>query len=323
MARIIFAGSPEFVLPYLHWLQQSKHDLVAVYTQPDRPRGRGRKLQPSAVKVWAEAAGVPIEQPSSLKRPEAVTQLIAYKADIMLVVAYGLLLPQAVLDVPRVACLNLHYSLLPRWRGAAPVIRAMLAGDENSGVGLMHMTAGLDEGPLYAQTACAIDYAKTAGILTEHLTCLGVELVQQHLDSIISGDLLPQAQMTEGLCYAHKVKKDEAMLNWQRPAPQLMHQVQAFVPWPVAVTTYQSEQTLRIWRAQALPDRVDTAGLQPGTLWALADDGFDVLCTGGTVLRILEVQRAGGRRVSAADFMRSQAQYLQPQHTQFTAVDDS
>ncbi len=297
--RIIFAGTPEFAVPSLRALLAGGHQVVAVYTQPDRPAGRGRRLRASPVKEIALEAGIPVEQPLSLKNPEAQAALAAYAPDLMVVVAYGLILPQVVLDLPVHGCVNVHASLLPRWRGAAPIQRAILAGDLKTGITLMRMEAGLDTGPMLAKASCPIGPADSAADLHDHLATMGGELLGAQLEIILAG--APGERQDDALAtYASKLDKSEAELDWQRPAQELLRQVNAFNPWPVAQTGFK-DLALRIWRAQVVPGQ----GV-PGTILNVGHDGVDVAC-GQDCLRLLDVQLPGGRRISAADFSNSQS----------------
>lgn len=297
--RIIFAGTPEFAVPSLRALLSGTHQVVAVYTQPDRPAGRGRKLRAGPVKEVALEQGIPVEQPLTLKTPEAQAALAAYAPDLMVVVAYGLILPQAVLDLPVHGCVNVHASLLPRWRGAAPIQRAILAGDNETGVTLMRMEAGLDTGPMLAKTRCPIGPADSAADLHDRLAEIGGELLGAQLQNTLAG-VAGERQDDALATYASKLEKSEADLDWNRPAPELLRQINAFNPWPVAQTTFK-DQTLRIWRAEVMPGQG-----APGAVVSAGRDGVDVAC-GQDCLRLLEVQLPGGRRISAADFSNSQS----------------
>ena len=298
--RIVFAGTPEFAVPSLRALLASAHPVVGVYTQPDRPAGRGRQLRASPVKALAQAEGIPVEQPLSLKSADAQATLAAYAPDLMVVVAYGLLLPQAVLDLPRYGCVNVHASLLPRWRGAAPIQRAILAGDAETGVTLMRMEAGLDTGPMLAKAACPIGPEDTAADLHDRLAELGARLLAAELDRLLTGVPTGEVQDETLATYAAKLNKAEADLHWERPARELSRQVNAFNPWPVAQTRFR-DQVLRIWRAQVVPGTG-----APGSVVRAGRDGLDVAC-GQDCLRLLEVQLPGGKRISGADFSNSQA----------------
>jgi methionyl-tRNA formyltransferase len=297
--RIIFAGTPEFAVPSLRALLKGAHQVVAVYTQPDRPAGRGRKLRAGPVKEVALEQGIPVEQPLTLKTPEAQAALAAYAPDLMVVVAYGLILPQAVLDLPVHGCVNVHASLLPRWRGAAPIQRAILAGDLETGVTLMRMEAGLDTGPMLAKTRCPIGPADSAADLHDRLAAIGGELLGAQLENILAG-AAGERQDDALATYASKLEKSEADLDWNRPARELLRQINAFNPWPVAQTIFK-DQALRVWRAQVVPGQG-----APGTVVSAGRDGVDVAC-GQDCLRLLEVQLPGGRRISAADFSNSQS----------------
>jgi methionyl-tRNA formyltransferase len=294
--RLAFAGTPAFAVPALEAVLGSGHTLLAVYTQPDRPAGRGRKLEPSPVKQRALAAGVPIRQPETLKDPATRAALAALELDLLIVVAYGLILPRAVLALPRHGCWNVHASLLPRWRGAAPIQRALAAGDETSGVCLMRMEAGLDTGPVLLQRECAIAPDDTGRTLHDRLAVLGAELLAEGL-RLLADDALPSpvAQSAAGVSYAHKLDKREAVLDLTRPAAALERQVRAFDPWPIAELTLAGER-LRVHAARALPAASAAA---PGSVIALGPEGID-LATGEGVLRLITVQRDGGRPLPAA-----------------------
>ncbi len=299
--RLVFAGTPEFSVPCLEACLRSGAEVAAVYTQPDRPAGRGRKLTPSPVKQAALAAGIAVEQPESLKSAEAQAALAAYRADLMVVVAYGLILPRKVLALPRLGCWNVHASLLPRWRGAAPIQRAILAGDAESGVDLMQMEAGLDTGPVLLERRTAIGPEDTGGSLHDRLSTLGAEVLAEGLARTLTGEILAATPQPElGVVYAHKLDKAEARLDFGRSAIELARQVRAFDPWPVAEAEIAGE-SLRVWAAQALDVTPNAA---PGSLVAAGRVGLDIACGEG-VLRITAVQRAGGKRIGAADYLNA------------------
>ncbi|HEV2540836.1 MAG TPA: methionyl-tRNA formyltransferase [Frateuria sp.] len=299
--RVVFAGTPEFSVPCLEACRASGAQVVAVYTQPDRPAGRGRKLAPSPVKQAALAAGLPVEQPESLKSAQAQATLAGYAPDLMVVVAYGLILPRKVLAIPRLGCWNVHASLLPRWRGAAPIQRAILAGDAETGVDLMRMEAGLDTGPVLLEKRTPIHPVDTGGTLHDRLAVLGAEVLAEGLRRALAGEV-PAAvpQPAAGATYAHKLDKAEARLDFARPAVELERAVRAFDPWPVAEGALAGEN-VRIWAAQAVGRE---HGATPGTVLAAGRDGIELACGEGA-LRITALQRAGGKRISAADYLNA------------------
>ncbi|MCC7257832.1 MAG: methionyl-tRNA formyltransferase [Gammaproteobacteria bacterium] len=298
--RIVFAGSPAFAVPALDALAASRHRVVAVLTQPDRPAGRGRQLQASAVKQRALALGLPVLQPASLRHdPAAVAALQALAPDLIVVVAYGLLLPRAVLELPRCGCINLHASLLPRWRGAAPIQAAVLAGDERTGVALMRLEEGLDTGPVAAVRELPIGPRDTAGALHDRLAVLGAGLLAAELDAILEGRVTFVPQPAAGACHAPKLDKADAVVDWSLPAAVIDRRIRAFDPWPVAETRFGGRQ-LRLWQALPLPAAGDTAAV-PGTVVAAGASGMDVQ-TGAGLLRLVTVQLAGRQRVAAGEF---------------------
>lgn len=308
--RIIFAGTPPFAVPSLTALLRSQHIVCAVYTQPDRPAGRGRKLTPSPVKSLALTHTLPVYQPLNLKTTESQEQLQALQADLMIVVAYGLLLPETVLKIPRLGCVNVHASLLPRWRGAAPIQRALLAGDTTTGITLMQMDVGLDTGAMLAQTPCPILPEDTSQTLHDRLAELGAQLLTEHIDYIETLPLIVQDE-TQAI-YAHKLQKTEALLDWRESAAVLERKVRAFNPWPVAQVELTSPNqqmpiSLRVWQAQAFPQL--TADYPVGTVLRGQPDGIDVL-TGEGCLRLLTVQKAGGRPIAVRDFLNAHPQFL-------------
>ncbi|OOG48607.1 methionyl-tRNA formyltransferase [Rhodanobacter sp. C01] len=305
--RLVFAGTPEFSVPCLEACRASDAEVVAVYTQPDRPAGRGRKLTPSPVKQAALAAGIAVEQPESLKSAEAQQTLAAYQPDLLVVVAYGLILPRKVLAIPRLGCWNVHASLLPRWRGAAPIQRAILAGDSESGVDLMQMEAGLDTGPVLLERRTPIAHADTGGSLHDRLSALGADVLAEGLRRVLAGETLAATpQPDAGVLYAHKLDKAEAKLDFSKPALELEHQVRAFDPWPVAEGEIAGE-SLRIWAAQAIERDRHAA---PGEVIAAGRDGIDLACGHGA-LRVTALQRAGGKRISAIDYLNARPELRQ------------
>ena len=299
--RIVFAGTPHFAVPCLQAALRSGHEVVGVYTQPDRPAGRGREMVPSAVKVLAQQCNVPVFQPGDFKSPEARAQLEALKPDLMIVVAYGMILPRSVLRIPRLGCWNVHASLLPRWRGAAPIQRALLAGDTRTGVCLMKMEAGLDTGPVMISLETPIAPDDTTGTLHNRLATLGAQLVEDALKLLRVG-LSPaaQPQAADGVTYARKMEKAEARLDLALPAVELERAVRAFYPWPVAELQLEGER-LRVHQAEVVADAPAAA---PGTLLE-ADRRGILLATGAGGLRLLRVQREGGRPIGAADYLNA------------------
>jgi methionyl-tRNA formyltransferase len=306
--RLIFAGTPQFAVPCLDACLASGASVVAVYTQPDRPAGRGRKLTPSPVKQAALAAGIAVEQPESLKSAEARRTLAGYQPDLLIVVAYGLILSRKVLATPRLGCWNVHASLLPRWRGAAPIQRAILAGDAESGVDLMQMEAGLDTGPVMLQRRTLITADETGGSLHDRLSALGAEVLDEGLRCTLAGERLIATAQGEGdVTYAHKLDKAEARLDLDRTAMELERKVRAFDPWPVAETEIAGE-SLRIWAAHAIDSDHRAAA---GRVLGAGRDGIDLACGQG-VLRVTALQRAGGKRITAADYLNARPELRVP-----------
>ena len=296
--RIVFAGTPAFARVALEGLLAAGHEVCLVLTQPDRPSGRGMQLRPSEVKALALQRGLPVMQPASLKDEAVQRQLAAQAAVTMVVAAYGLILPSAVLDLFPLGCINIHASLLPRWRGAAPIQRAILAGDAQTGISIMRMEAGLDTGPVFLEERIAIGAQDTAGTLHDRLAGLGAELVVRALDRLERGGLDPRPQPADGVTYAAKITKEEAVLDWHASAQTLERKVRAFDPVPVAYFRHGGE-SLRVWRACALPGPSGPPGLV-----AHADDAGIVVHCGSGALRLEELQRPGGRRLPAREFLR-------------------
>jgi methionyl-tRNA formyltransferase len=296
--RIAFAGTPQFALPALRALLTSTHRVVGVLTQPDRPAGRGRELRASPVKLLAAQHGLPVAQPATLKTAEGRAALSEWRPELLVVVAYGLILPPVVLALPRLGCLNIHGSLLPRWRGAAPIHRAILAGDPETGVSIMQLEEGLDTGPVLLERRHRIGMHDSSGDVHDALAELGAGALLEAIQGLATGKLLPRPQPVQGVTYAAKIEKSEAPMDWKGSAADLDRQVRAFNPWPVAETAFAGE-VLRVLRASV----AEPAGVHgiPGTLLGMAEEGLRVACGEG-VLAVRELQRAGKRPVSARDF---------------------
>ncbi len=298
--RLVFAGTPDFSVPALEALHSAGHAIAAVYTQPDRPAGRGRAVAASPVKRRALELGFTVEQPATLKTPDALARLSDLEPELMVVVAYGLILPQCILDVPGFGCLNIHASLLPRWRGAAPIQRAILAGDTCTGVTIMQMEAGLDTGPMLLTRSAAIGARENAGSLHDRLAALGAEAIVAAIEDWRSGRIAPVPQPAEGVTYAAKIRKEEGRVDWTRPAAEIDRQVRAFNPWPVAETRWTDRQ-LRIWEAEALPGAPAAA---PGRV-VEARNGRIVVATGDGALRLGQLQLAGRRVMGPTEFLNA------------------
>ena len=307
--RIIFAGTPEFARVALAQLYAAGFDIPLVLTQPDRPAGRGMKLQASAVKQFALENNIPVAQPRSLrldgKAPAdaaaAQAAMQAVQADAMVVAAYGLILPQWVLDLPRLGCFNIHASVLPRWRGAAPIHRAIEAGDKETGITVMQMDAGLDTGDMLLVRRLAINPTDTTGQLHDKLAALGGRLMVETLELAACGGLRPIAQPSEGITYAHKIEKHEAAIDWTQGAALIERRVRAFNPFPAAASVVAGE-TVKIWEAAVLPGSLPT-GAAPGQILAAGEPGVDVATAEG-VLRVTRLQKPGGKALDAAQFLR-------------------
>jgi methionyl-tRNA formyltransferase len=297
--RIVFAGTPDFAVPALEALHAAGHEVVAVYAQPDRPAGRGQAVTAGPVKRCAQALGLAVVQPATLRSPEAVARLREHEADLMVVAAYGLILPPAVLEAPRLGCWNIHASLLPRWRGAAPIHRALLAGDALTGITIMQMDAGLDTGPMLLERPVPIGAREDGGSLHDRLAALGAEAIVAAIAGFLAGRLAPVPQPAEGVTYASKIRKDEARIDWTAPADAIDRQVRAFNPWPVAETSWQDRQ-LRVWAADPVPE---SSG-EPGEVLEAAG-GRIVVATGEGALGLTRVQLAGRRAMTAAEFLNA------------------
>lgn len=301
--KIIFAGTPAFAATHLQSIiDQGQHQVIAVYTQPDRPAGRGKKLTASAVKLLAEQNNLPLFQPESLKTSDQQQLLSQHNADLMVVVAYGLLLPQAVLDIPRLGCINVHASLLPRWRGAAPIQRAIEAGDNETGVSIMQMEAGLDTGPVISSAHCDIAPEDTSDSLFEKLAELGGPALLSALSKIESGTAVASAQDEQQSTYAHKIDKSEALINWSDSAANIERKIRAFNPFPVAYT-HMGDIRIKVWSAQVSQS---SAVGEPGFIVTSGAEGLLVQCGSGHLL-ISEIQLAGKSRMAVTEILKSRA----------------
>ncbi|WP_415845940.1 methionyl-tRNA formyltransferase [Stutzerimonas zhaodongensis] len=303
--RIVFAGTPEFAAQHLQALIETGRNVIAVYTQPDRPAGRGQKLMPSPVKQLALEHGIPVHQPQTLRDPAAQAELASLQADLMIVVAYGLILPQAVLDMPRLGCINSHASLLPRWRGAAPIQRAVEAGDAESGVTVMQMEAGLDTGPMLLKVSTPIAADDTGGSLHDRLATLGSSAVVDAVAALEAGTLVGEVQEDSLATYAHKLNKDEARLDWTRPAVELERLVRAFHPWPICHSVLDGA-AVKVHAAESASGQG-----APGQIIGAGKDGLEVACGAGS-LRLTRIQLAGGKPLAFSDLFNSRREQFTP-----------
>ncbi|MFI4963086.1 MAG: methionyl-tRNA formyltransferase [Legionellales bacterium] len=297
---IVFAGTPEFGLPCLEALVQSAHTLKAVYTQPDRPAGRGRTLQASAVKQWALSRQIPVYQPLNFKDQDTKDTLQALEPDVLVVIAYGLILPKAVLEIPKLGCINVHASLLPRWRGASPIQHAVLNGDAQSGVTIMQMDVGMDTGDMLAKVVCPITAEETAGSLHDKLALSSARPLLDTLNALAQGHTKPQVQDNALATYAGKINKEDARINWLKPALEIDQLIRAFNPWPIAYTQL-GEEVLRIHQA-TLTD--SACSQQPGTVISLDKRGM-LVATGDKALLVEKIQFPGAKTLSVADWLNS------------------
>lgn len=305
--RIIFAGTPDFAARHLDALLSSEHQIVGVFTQPDRPAGRGKKLMPSPVKVLAEEKGIPVFQPVSL-RPQENQQLVAdLQADVMVVVAYGLILPKAVLEMPRLGCLNVHGSLLPRWRGAAPIQRSLWAGDTETGVTIMQMDVGLDTGDMLYKLSCPITAEDTSATLYDKLAQLGPQGLLATLTQIATGTATPEIQDETQVTYAEKLSKEEALLDWSLPAEQLERCIRAFNPWPMSYFVIE-DQPVKVWKASVINSQ---AKVEPGTIIEANKQGIQVATAEG-ILNLESLQPAGKKAMNAQDLLNSRREWFTP-----------
>ncbi len=299
--RIIFAGTPEFAIPSLQAIIASDHLVCGVYTQPDRPAGRGRKLTPSPIKLLAQQHDIPVFQPLSLKPEADQQQFEELNSDLLIVVAYGLILPQAILDIPKLGVINVHASLLPRWRGAAPIQRAVLAGDHKTGVTIMKVVKKLDAGDMLYKLECQIDEVSSASQLQDQLSILGAQALKQALPGFEKGIIVPERQDETEVTHAAKLEKSEAELDWTLSAHELARKVRGLNAWPVAQTVFNG-QVLRVWRAEAIHQPSSSA--KPGSVSSDGKGYLDVATSDG-VLRLLEVQLPGGKRISVSAFLNA------------------
>lgn len=288
--RIVFAGTPAFGLPCLSALQEAGHDVVAVYTQPDKPKGRGQAVQSSPIKVWAEQHGIPVYQPTSLRQEAEQQALAALQPDVMVVIAYGLILPKAILDIPRFACINVHASLLPRWRGASPIQHALLHGDMQTGVCIMKMDVGLDTGPVYDKATIAMSTTDDAASVHDKLAHIAKEPLLATLQQLADGKAIAKEQAGEGVTYAHKIAKEDGHIHWQKSAREIDCQIRAFNPWPVAYALLD-DKAIRVFKARISEEHSDYA---PGTIYRIDKHGVAVACGEGSL--VIEMWQWPGKK---------------------------
>jgi len=309
--RIVFAGTPEFAALHLQaLLKNDQHEVVAVYTQPDRPSGRGKKLTASPVKKMAAKHNLPVLQPSGLKRRQDQRQLAKFQADIMVVVAYGLLLPQTILETPRIGCINVHASLLPRWRGAAPIQRAIEAGDTETGVTIMQMDQGLDTGDMIVSAHLPISMDETSGTLHDKLADIGPPALITALNNLANGTALAEKQASSQSNYAPKISKQEALIDWHQDATVIDRKVRAFNPFPITYTELDGER-VRVWEGKPLPStqQENNPDIQPGTIIAASNEGLEVACGSGHFL-ITKLQLPGKTRLAVSEILKSRADFF-------------
>ncbi|MCR6740399.1 methionyl-tRNA formyltransferase [Aeromonas dhakensis] len=305
--KLIFAGTPDFAARHLAALLSSDHEVVAVYTQPDKPAGRGQKLTASPVKELALAHDLPVYQPASLRKEEAQAELAALGADLMVVVAYGLILPKVVLDTPRLGCINVHGSLLPRWRGAAPIQRSIWAGDAETGVTIMQMDVGLDTGAMIRKMSCPIAADETSASLYDKLAELGPQALVDTIDAMAAGNTAAEAQDDALANYAEKLSKEEARIDWSMDAAAIERCIRAFNPWPISWFEV-ADQTVKVWQAEVI---TQDHGQRAGTLLKADKQGIDV-ATGKGVLRLLTLQPPGKKAMSVTDLLNSRRDWFEP-----------
>jgi methionyl-tRNA formyltransferase len=306
--NIIFAGTPEFALPSLQALLASKHRVLAVYTQVDRPKGRGRRLLMSPVKQLALEKGIPVYQPLTLRDVNEQEKLVRWQSELIVVVAYGLILPRSILVTPAFGCINVHASLLPRWRGAAPIQRAILAGDSETGISIMQMDEGLDTGQIFQQIACKIEKTDTSQTLQDRLSKLGAKALLTSLDTLQQGKYQLQIQNDKDSTYAKKIDKAEAEINWQQSAEAIDRMIRAFNPKPIAYT-WRDQLILRIWSAQVVEQT--TVNAVPGVILETKPKGIDVT-TGTGIVRLLQLQLPGGRCLPVAELLHAKSHLFSP-----------